>query len=281
MAEDDYSGWIGRTENSNDVIHAEQARFMQATLGLTDPPLGDGDLLPHLWHWLYFRTAENRARLGRDGHPEKGGFLPPIDLPRRMWAGGRFEFNRPLTIGSTARKKTAIRGIKPKTGRSGRLCFVKVCHEYHDDDGRCFSEDHDIVYREDPVPGEAAPTPQPAPEEADFTDTITPDAVLLFRYSALMFNGHRIHYDRDYARNVEGYPDLVFHGPLTATLLVGLATRIAGTEPIRSFSFRAVSPLFVNSPFSINAARGNAGKLHLWAATPNGNLAVSAEAAIA
>lgn len=269
------SSWIGRVEERCDVIRAEPVRFLQATLDLRAPAPAQGDALAPLWHWLYFLSAEPRSKLGRDGHARKGDFLPPIALPRRMWAGGRFEFHRPLTIGAEARKRSVIADISTKTGRSGELCFVTVHHEISDGSGLCMTEVQDLVYCEDPKPGSVPPARLAAPAGAMTTQTLEPDTVLLFRFSALTFNSHRIHYDRDYACNVENYPDLVFHGPLTALLLSQLAARYAGNMAMKNFSFRALAPLFADRPFTLNANRTENG-FDLWAAAPDGTLAMTA-----
>lgn len=276
------AAWIGRSETMSDMIDAAQARRMLATLDWTGD-IDDGDALPPLWHWIYFLSAARMSDLGRDGHTRLGGFLPPVALPRRMWAGGRFEFHRPIVIGETITKTSTIDSIAMKHGRSGSLCFVTVRHDLSASDGSArLSEWHDIVYREDSEPDAPRPTVPAAPKTPAWSQTITPSSTLLFRYSALTFNGHRIHYDREYARSVEGYPDLVFHGPLTATLLADLAVRKArGT--LRSFAYRGVTPLFDSAPFTI-AGRPSAeapGTLDLWAATPGGALAMSASATFA
>jgi len=267
--------WIGRSETWEDTLRVQPARFMQATIG-HEPDLRDGDALPPLWHWLYFLEAKPAKELGRDGHPRKGGFLPPVALPRRMWAGGRFEFFEPLRLGSAVRKVSTINDVVEKEGRSGKLCFVTVRHEVFNGDKLAVSEEHDIVYREDPVPDAPRPVPAKAPESAEFSEEIRPTQVMLFRYSALTFNGHRIHYDVDYARQVEGYDGLVFHGPLTATLLVDLASRTAGRTP-RAFSFRGVSPLSGLMPFRIEG-RQKKPAIDLWARRHDGALAMSATA---
>lgn len=268
--------WIGRSEDHTDTLRSEPARFMQATLGRA-PSLMEGDDLPPLWHWLYFLEAKPLGELGRDGHPQKGGFLPPVALPRRMWAGGRFTFHRPLPLGGVASKTSTIRNIVEKSGRTGDLCFVTVLHELFLEDGElALSEEHDIVYREDPNPDAPPPTPAMAPETAEVSEEITPSQVMLFRYSALTFNGHRIHYDVDYARQVEGYDGLVFHGPLTATLLVDLAARTVGRAP-KTFEFRGLAPLAGMQPFHIEGRHSGDG-MTLWARRHDGALAMKASA---
>ncbi|MBL6933228.1 MAG: MaoC family dehydratase N-terminal domain-containing protein, partial [Rhodospirillales bacterium] len=230
--------WVGRSKSSCDVITPRPVVLMAATLGRVIDLPAQGDILPASWHWLYFLEARPRGELGRDGHSARGNFLPPVVLPRRMWAGGRFDFHANLRIGETIRKVTTINKVTRKSGRSGELCFVSVHHELFAGEELRLSEDHDIVYRGDPKEDDR-PTPAPMPtEEAEFIETITPDPVMLFRYSALTFNSHRIHYDVDYCRDVEGYPGLVFHAPLTATLLLDLATRHCGEARLSNFSYR-------------------------------------------
>lgn len=267
--------WIGRSETRHDILHPQPARFMQATLDHA-PSLDIGDPLPPLWHWLYFLDARPLGELGRDAHPKKGGFLPPVPLPRRMWAGGRLTFHAPIPIGSSLTKTSTIRSVAEKTGRSGPLCFVTVEHLFHLDGDLALSEEHDIVYRADPDPDAPAPEPAAAPANPDFGEPVTPSEVMLFRYSALTFNGHRIHYDVDYARQVEGYEGLVFHGPLTATLLVGLAADRKGRMP-RAFSFTARAPLAGLHPFSIHG-RAEGDDIALWARRHDGACAMQATA---
>ncbi|NDR55573.1 FAS1-like dehydratase domain-containing protein [Aliiruegeria sabulilitoris] len=270
--------WIGRREARDDVLLLQPARFMQATLDCA-PDLSDGDPLPPLWHWLYFLEAHPTSQLGRDSHPKKGGFLPPVALPRRMWAGGRFEFHLPLRLGQPVRKVSTITDIAKKDGRSGKLCFVTVRHEIFDGDRLALTEEHDIVYREDPSPDAPPPVLRPAHDGADVSEEVVPSEVMLFRYSALTFNGHRIHYDVDYARKVEGYDGLVFHGPLTATLLIDLAMRHTGRMP-HSFSFRGLAPIAGMAPFRIEG-RSDGDGFELWARRADGALAMTARAEFA
>ena len=220
-----FEAWVGRTREVTDTIRPAQVHALEAVLeGATgqDPHLREGDVLPALWHFVFFHDVEVASRLGPDGHPARGGFLPPVPLPRRMWAGGRFAFHGPVPIGAEVVKRSKVLSVEEKDGRSGRLCFVTVAHDLLVDGEVRVAEEQDIVYREQPVSGTRPPEPPAAPG-ADHAVRIVPDPVLLFRYSALTFNGHRIHYDRTYATQVEGYEGLVFHGPLTATLLAGLA----------------------------------------------------------
>ncbi|MEZ5870947.1 MAG: acyl-CoA dehydrogenase [Nitratireductor sp.] len=276
--------WIGKTRTTKAVIDARQAELMNATMAGRVSANGicklrQGAALPHGWHWAWFGEARPASELGRDGHPARGGFMPPIALPRRMWAGSRLQFHQPLRIGMTAIRRTTIASIIPKRGRSGDLVFLTLLHEISEGSTLLVSEEQDLVYRADP--SEAAPPtmPQQPPSRASsaISRLVEPDPVWLFRYSALTFNGHRIHYDADYARNVEGYPGIVFHAPLTATLLMDLARESLDVQWLREFSFRAVSPLFVDTPFSIRAVSGET-TANIWAETPDGNLAIIADA---
>ncbi|MDE2596500.1 MAG: MaoC family dehydratase N-terminal domain-containing protein [Sphingomonadales bacterium] len=239
---DDFSAWVGRSEQVTDVLEPARSNALRAALG-DSTPLAAGDAMPLLHHWLYFWNVVQPAGLGPDGHPAKGGFLPPVPLPRRMWAGGRLTFHQPLLLGETVTRTSTIRKVETKVGKSGTLVFVTVGHELAGAHGLAVSEEQDIVYREPaagmlPAPARDAPAPQAA-----WREEVTPDTVLLFRYSALTMNGHRIHYDRPYATGEESYPALVVHGPLQATLLAGLAARSLG-QPLATFDFRGQSPAF-------------------------------------
>jgi 3-methylfumaryl-CoA hydratase len=268
-----YEDWVGRTQTRAERVEPAQAAKMAATLDR--PSLRDGDLLPSGWHWMLFNAAEPRAALGPDGHPKRGGFLPPVERPRRMWAGGRLAFHAPLRVGAQAARHSEILKVETKPGKTGALVFVTVKHRIECDGALALEEEHDIVYRDAPAPDAPPPKAIAPPEGAELSRIVTPDATLLFRYSALTFNGHRIHYDRPYATKVEGYPGLVFHGPLTATLLMGLCEELGGA-PLARFSFRGAAPLFDTAPFSIRAKRAGA-IISAWAETPDGALAMSAE----
>ncbi|TMV08354.1 FAS1-like dehydratase domain-containing protein [Arenibacterium halophilum] len=277
MTEPDYSDAIGRTERHTAIITAEKAAALAATLDRDETP-ADGDALPPGWHWLYFNPFVQRRNIGDDGHPKRGGFLPAVALPRRMWAGGRLTYHQPLTLGTEAEKVSEILNVKAKTGRAGSLVFVTVQHRLLQNGALCIEEEQDIVYREAAAPGAPRPAPAPAPDNASRSEVVTPDPVLLFRYSALTSNGHRIHYDRTYARDEEDYRDLVVHGPLTATLLQGFAT--AGKGRLARFEFRGMAPLFVDRPFTLEAGSPENGVLPLWAKGPDGELAMQASATL-
>ena len=269
-----WRAWVGRVEESEDTIDPLRARAMQAALDDPGPPLGPGDAVPPLWHWLYFWTVAPEAELGPDGHPVLGGFLPPIDLPRRMWAGCRVSFPRPLPLGAAATRRSEILQVSLKEGRSGPLAFVTVRHQVATDDGICIEEEQDLVYRAAPTPGELPRAGEPAPATAAWRREMAPDPVLLFRYSALTFNGHRIHYDLKFATEDEGYPGLVVHGPLLATLMVELARRERPTARVAQFEFRAQRPVFDTAPYVVAGAPAADGKsAEVWVTDPNGRYA--------
>ncbi|MBK6005021.1 MaoC family dehydratase N-terminal domain-containing protein [Ramlibacter ginsenosidimutans] len=274
--------WQGRSETLHDEITAAPVRNLSATLDRDDPEPVRGTELPPLWHWLYFLPSARQSELGPDGHPKRGGFLPPVPLPRRMWAGGRLQWLAPLRVGEAVERTSKIVSVTHKSGRSGDLLFVLVRHELRNAQGLALTEEHDIVYRPAPRPGDPVPPPQAAPAQATWSREIVPDDVLLFRYSALTFNGHRIHYDRRYVTKVEGYPGLIVHGPLIATLLVDLARRERPDARLASFSFKAVRPTFDLHPFRVSGRPSADGKgAQLWAQDHEGWLTMQAEARFA
>ena len=274
---DHLRSWIGRQEVLTDTVTKAPVGALSATLDRDDAPAQSGDPLPPLWHWLYFLPVAPQSSIGADGHPKRGGFLPPVELPRRMWAGGRLTFHAPLRVGEAITRTSTIADVSVKEGRTGSLCFVLVRHEIAGQDGIAVTEEHDIVYRDLPPANEAPPRAKPAPAEATWRRDITPDPVLLFRYSALTFNGHRIHYDRSYVTQEEGYPGLIVHGPLIATLLVDLLRRNTD-KAIATFRFRALSPLFDIAPFAVCGRPDQDGTVALWARNADGGLAMEAEA---
>ena len=275
----DFSDWIGRTEQVHDPLSWVQAQAAQAVLDEPGAPLADGDALPLPWHWFHFLPRTPQAGLDADGHPKRGGFLPPIPYPRRMFAGARIQFHRPLRVGVPAVREGTIRNVAMKSGKTGALAFVTVGYRFMQDGALCLEEEQDIVYRE---PGAAVPAPTavdlPPPPEGTWTRTLQPDSRLLFRFSALTFNAHRIHYDREYAASVEGYPGLVVHGPLTAVLLLQLV-RQSTDRPVKSFSFRGVAPLFDLGPIRLLATLGPDG-VAMEALGPDGKAALVARATL-
>lgn len=272
--------WIGRTEQLHDQVTAAPLRALTATLDGDDAPQAPGAPIPPLWHWLYFLPAAPQSELGPDGHPQRGGFLPPVPLPRRMWAGSQLSFHRPLRVGQALLRSSRIADVRLKEGRTGPLVFVNVDHRVEADGELAIEERHDIVYRDMPAPGEVPPPPVAATAEAAWVRRIVPDDVLLFRYSALTFNGHRIHYDRRYVTAVEGYPGLVVHGPLIATLLLDLLRRHRPEAAVRQFSFRAMKPTFDIASFEVCGAPQADGTVHLWARDAEGHLTMDARATL-
>ncbi|APA87804.1 MaoC family dehydratase N-terminal domain-containing protein [Paraburkholderia sprentiae WSM5005] len=270
--------WLNKQAVAEDDITAFPLKALAATLDREE----SGNTVPPLWHWLYFLPVTPLSEVGPDGHPKRGGFLPPVPLPRRMWAGGRLTFHAPLKIGEHARRTSTIANIEDKTGRSGRLVFVTVQHTIEVDGELKLEEEHDIVYRDAPQQGARPQQPAPAPEDETWRRTIDADAVMLFRYSALTFNGHRIHYDHPYVTQVEGYPGLVVHGPLIATLLVDLVRRELPQATLQSFAFRALRPTFADLPFRVCGKPAADGKtIDLWAKDHEGYLTMRATAALA
>ena len=276
--------WIGRSETLHDQIHPTPVAALSATLDHPAAPVAVGDALPPLWHWLYFLPLQRQSEIGPDGHARRGGFLPPVPLPRRMWAGSQFEFRAPLRVGDAVARRSTIDDVSVKTGRTGTLVFVKVRHEL-----RCngavdpaIVEAHDIVYRDAQRPDDLPPPPQPAATGAAWQREILADEVLLFRYSALTFNGHRIHYDRPYVTEVKGYPGLVVHGPLIATLLMDLLRRQLPEATVASFRFKALRPTFDGQPLRVNGLLQDDGKtVKLWAQDHHGWLTMDATATLA
>ena len=273
--------WVGKVESRSDVLSPAPVQALAATLDRDDPPPKEGDPIPPCGHWLYFLPLHRQSEIGPDGHAKRGGFLPPVPLPRRMWAGSRIEFRRPLAIGSAVTRDSRIADVTVKHGKAGPLVFVRVRHDISDATGVALVDEHDIVYRENPKPGDPAPAAQPAPSDAEWSRTIVPDDVLLFRYSALTFNGHRIHYDRKYVTEVEGYPGLIVHGPLIATLLMDLVRRNAPDADIATFRFKAVRPTFDLNPFRVNGQlQADGSTVRLWAQDHEGWLTMDAVATL-
>ena len=273
--------WLGRSETRHDTVAARPVEAMAATLDREDAKPSNGDAVPPLWHWMFFASLSRHRDVAPDGHTKLGGFLPPVPLPRRMFAGGRFEFFRPLRVGDDIERVSTIKDVTAKKGRSGAMVFVTVQHDIDDAGGCAVREEHDIVYREPASPGAGQSQPKAAPEGEAYSREIEPDPVLLFRYSALTFNGHRIHYDRTYVTGVEGYPGLIVHGPLIATLLVDLLRRSLPDARMARFSFRAVRPLFDTHSFTVCAKPEGNDRVSLWARDHEGWLAMQANAELA
>jgi len=273
MNDESLTAWIGRTESRTEYIGESPVATLSVTLDRGDPAPQSGDPIPPLWHWLYFLPRSPLSESGPDGHAARGGFLPPVPLPRRMWGGGRLQFLDALRIGDTATRTSRIVDVTKKAGRSGPLVFVLVRHEVARGGRPLIVEEHDIVYREAAKSGETARPPKPAPTDSTWSKKIMPDPVLLFRYSALTFNGHRIHYDYPYVTGVEGYPGLIVHGPLLGTLQIELARRSNPGKMPATFEFRALSPVFAGAAFTVGARRELDGAVTTWIANPTGGLA--------
>ncbi|MFN7029095.1 MAG: MaoC family dehydratase N-terminal domain-containing protein [Sphingopyxis sp.] len=273
---DDYSNWVGRSETREDVATAAPLVGLAALLDHDPAPPA---IVPPLGHWLYFLPDARQSAIGDDGHPrrDEGGLLPPFPLPRRMWAGGRIEFLAPIAVGAALSRVTTIAAIRAKRGASGDLLFVTLQHDIAADGIPAIREEQDLVYRAAATASTTPPAPTPVEiETAEAVRRVTADPVLLFRYSALTFNAHRIHYDRDYARDVEGYAGLVVHGPLIATLLIDHARReMPGLAP-RHFSFRAEAPLIDGAPFDLCLSRDGSGA-RLWARDATGRTTMRAD----
>ncbi len=286
--------WVGRSQSLTEVIDGVRVRQLAATLDdarrLERP---DQAPLPAGWHWAYFNPLEVQSRLGPDGHPKRGDFLPPVALPRRMWAGSRLNWSRAFTVGSTVTRQSRIDKVEHKSGRSGDMVFVTLTHTYRDQDGLLLDEEHDIVYRDWPTTAEKAALADLGAraiagvhrfERTGATQqTVHADAVMLFRYSAATFNGHRIHYDVDYCRGVEGYPGLVVHGPLISTLLLGfIENTLAPGHLVRSFVFRAKRPTFDLGPFHLHATpAADGGGMDVWSTNNVGEVGIDAHVELA
>lgn len=254
----------------SDILDPARANALAVLLGRPDR-FDAGSDLPAFFHQIYFWHVAPADDLGRDGHPKTGGLIPDMGLPRRMWAGGRLSFRQVLRAGHPAEKRSSCVRAEHKTGRSGPLALITLKHEFHQSGVLCVTEWQDLVYRADPDLTQKQPTPPRAPEQGDRAKSVDFDPTMLFRYSALTFNGHRIHYDQPYARDVEGYGGLVVHGPLLAQFLMLKAWDELG--PLAAFSFRATSPLFHQETASI-CRQGTS----LWVAGPDGRQCMTAEA---
>ena len=282
-ASTDLTQWIGRTEAVDDTVTPTPVAALSATLDWPSARPVAGTPLPYLWHWLFFLPLAQQSEIGPDGHPRRGGFLPPVPLPRRMWAGSDFAFHQPLLVGDRLTRTSTIVDVSEKSGRTGHLIFVKVRHEIRRNGAAdvALTEHHNIVYRDAPGPNDVPPAPVAAPGKFSWERRIKADEVLLFRYSALTFNGHRIHYDRKYVTEVEGYPGLIVHGPLIATLLMDLLRRQLPEARVAKFEFKAVRPTFDINPFSVHGQPAADGKsVRLWGRDHEGWLTMDATATL-
>jgi 3-methylfumaryl-CoA hydratase len=274
----DLAAHVGRKQAAADVLHAHPANLLRLTLGRTDPELRDGDPLPPGWLCLYFLPRFAPGELRPDGSPRDTGVVPPMPLPRRMFAGERVRIQRPLRLGAHVRREIELADLSVKTGGTGTLVFATVVSRVFDAQGLALEDERRTVFREEVKPGERnqAPRREPAPADVAWRRTVTPDPVLLFRFSALTFNSHRIHYDRAWAMDVEGYPGLVVHGPLTTTLLVDFARDHNPGRRVVAYATQARAPLFDTAPFELRG-RPSATGCECWAVTPEGTVAMSAD----
>ena len=269
------AAWIGRRETVEDRVDPRHVADLAATLDRPAPP--PGAPLPPAWHWILFNRFVPAREVGADGHPKRGGFLPPVPLPRRMWAGGRIAFHAPILVGDEVTRRSTIASVDVKQGRTGTLCFVGVDHELSTARGVARTERHDIVYR-DVTPNAPAQKVETDSDPETLRGTVFGSPVLLLRYSALTFNGHRIHYDRDYCVREEGYAGLVVHGPLQATLMLEQAARELGQDRLRSFDYRGLRPLIDGADFTIHS-RKSADGLACWVCDKDGYRTFQATAA--
>lgn len=265
MSDNAWAAWIGRSRERDELITGPQAARMACTLDRAAP--APGEALPPLWHWAFFQEWEPTRDLAEDGHAARGEFLPPVNLPDRMWAGSRLRFHRPLRVGEAVVCQSTIAAVESKQGRSGPLVFVTVRHDYRVDGDLALEEEQDLVYR---GRSKGAQRPAMAAPHSEWSQTVEPSPVLLFRYSAVTFNGHRIHYDHPYVHDVEGYPGLIVHGPLIATLMCGGFAQANPERRLRRFAFRGLRPLFAPRPFQIAGRMTGDGRAEVWAADGDG-----------
>jgi 3-methylfumaryl-CoA hydratase len=290
---EDPAQWVGRTQRATETLDARLVRWLAATLDRNDLLAArDGDVLPPAWHWAFFNAVEPMAALGRDGHPKRGGFLPPTTQPRRMWAGSRLHWPGDLRVGDAVERVSTILKCEAKSGKTGNMVLVTVGHQLRAGGAVRLDEQHDIVYRDEASEAERLALAELAAQaragavqferKGEIVREVTVGPVQMFRYSAATFNGHRIHYDRDYARDVEGYPGLVVHGPLIATLLLEfLQAQAAPGRRIERFEFRALKPTFDIATFALHASAPAAdGTVELWATNNIGAVAMKATAAV-
>ncbi len=277
MTDLNFESWTGRTETQSDIVTSAPVRGLSATLGaINDVSAEPGAPLPPLWIWINFLPIVSMDQVGPDGHPRRGGFLPPVPLERRMWAGGRLTFHAPIHVGDRLDRTSTILSVKEKSGRAGSMVLLTVRHEVSVDGRLAVDEEQDIVYIA--IPDVFTPPPPTAVPVGDWREPVTMDPVKLFRFSALTFNGHRIHYDRPYAMEVEKYPGLVVHGPLQALMLFEAGRRRHRDKTPSGFTFRATRPLFDFDAISLTGAAREDGALDLY--TANGEGAVGMQAAL-
>ena len=281
---DDLRRHIGRRQTSADVAAAGPANLLRLAFARPDAPLKPGDALPPGWHILYFLPGFAPEELRPDGSPRDAGVVPAMPLPRRMFAGERLRFHRPIRIGEALSRETELADISVKSGGTGTLVFATIVNRVFAEGALAVEEERRTVFREEVQAGERnqAPRREPAPADVPWRRPVRPDAVLLFRFSALTFNSHRIHYDRAWAMDVEGYPGLVVHGPLTSTLLIDFARDHNPGRRFLTYTTQARAPLFDTAPFELRGRPTGDGRgCELWAVTPEGTVAMSAQAEFA
>jgi 3-methylfumaryl-CoA hydratase len=277
LAADDLQSWVGRAQSEVDIVGAQRVAELAATLD-DARTFSDGDELPLGWHWILFHKCCPTSQLDQDGHPRRGDFLPPVALPRRMWAGGTLRRLRPLHVGEPVERRSVIVSISSKTGQSGSLVFVVLQHQIIAQGAVAIEERQDIVYRPAPAGGQDGSTKIYPDLLPAWQHSVRPNPVVLFRYSALTFNSHRIHYDREYAMRSEGYPGLLVHGPLIATFMLQLLSANLPMRHVRSFTYRGVSPLFDVSAFRVCGRPSDEhAPASLWAESCEGHLAMTAK----
>lgn len=274
--------WIGKAEAATDHISQVPIQALQATLNREEIVSRHGDYLPPMWHILFFLPIIKQSDLSPNGHPHMGGFMPPVPLARRMYAGGRMLFHQPLYVGDQITRNSTIKDVNFKQGRTGPLVFLKINHEISSNKVAAITEEQDIVYRQESRPGDPLPSYQTAPRDAEWRLEMTTDPVMLFRFSALTFNGHRIHYDFPYATSVEGYPGLVVHGPLLAILLLELLHQQVPQAQLQEYRFQVLKPVFAAEPFFLcGAPEDNRRVINLWISDADNHLCLQASARLA
>lgn len=272
----DLGDWVGRKEHADDVLHATPARALALTLDRRDIDVAEGRPLPELWHWLYFLPQVPTSGLGVDGHPRRGGFLPPVALERRMWAGGRLTFHHDLHVGEPVTRESEIVSVASKQGKAGPMVLLTVRRTVTSPHGVAVAEEQDIVYLAKPTSLQAPPA-DPVPADVEWTDERPVDPVLLFRFSALTFNAHRIHYDLAYATEQENYAGLVVHGPLQAVLLMESARRHHPGKHVATYAFRAARPIFADDQFFVSGWTASDGHIELVTANGDHDIAMRAQ----
>jgi 3-methylfumaryl-CoA hydratase len=272
----DLDDWVGRTEQAHDVLHATPARALALTLDRPDIDVVETGRLPELWHWLYFLPLVPTSGLGVDGHPRRGGFLPPVALERRMWAGGRLRFHRDLHVGEPVTRDSEIVSIASKQGKAGPMVLLTVRRTIASPAGVAVEDEQDIVYLAKPT-SQVAPPPDPVPDHVEWTQAPRVDPVLLFRFSALTFNSHRIHYDLTYATEQENYAGLVVHGPLQAVLLMESARAQHPGKRVATFAFRAARPIFAHDTLHVSGWTEPDGHVEVVTANGDGDVAMRAQ----